>query len=113
MAHDDLRVVYHPVLGEKPMGEPVTFYFNGRPVQGREGEPIAMALWASGIKGLGASTVGGEPRGLYCGIGHCFECQVVVDGRRNVRSCLEPVKAGLRVQSMVKDGGVKEADGNA
>lgn len=109
MGHNGLRVERHPVLGEERVGELVTFYFNGRPVQGREGEPVAMALWASGIKGLGTSTVGGEPRGLYCGIGHCFECQVAVDGRRNVRSCLEPVKEGLRVQSMLEAGAVKEA----
>ena len=39
---------------------------------------------------------GGAPRGLYCGIGVCQECRVVVDGVV-VRACVTPVAAGMRV----------------
>ena len=42
------------------------------------------------------SSPGGAPRGLYCGIGVCQECRVVVDGEV-VRSCVTPVVAGMRV----------------
>ena len=43
-----------------------------------------------------ATSPGGSPRGLYCGIGVCQECRVVVDGEV-VRSCVTPVVAGMRV----------------
>ena len=42
---------------------------------------------------------GGAPRGLYCGIGVCQECRVLVDGVA-VRSCVTPVAAGMRVTTV-------------
>jgi D-hydroxyproline dehydrogenase subunit gamma len=40
-----------------------------------------------------------EPRGPLCGMGTCFECRVTVDGVRNTRACLEPVRDGMSVES--------------
>lgn len=107
----DLRIDTHPILGAAPCGRAVIFFFNGRAVTGREGEPIATALWVAGIKALGDNSVSGQPRGLYCGIGHCFECRVEVDGRRSVRACLELVRAGMQVRAQRKDGAVDDANG--
>lgn len=76
----------------------VTFWWNGQEVQGQTGEPLAMALWALGIRTLGRNERTGEPRGLYCAIGQCYECRVIVDGRRDRRSCLEPVRIGMRAE---------------
>ena len=39
------------------------------------------------------------PRAPVCGMGTCFECRVTVDGVENVRSCLEPVRDGMRVET--------------
>lgn len=104
MGAEELRVRTHPILGPAPQRPRVTFFFNGEPVMGEDGEPIAIALWAAGIKTLGQNVVDGRAHGVYCAIGHCYECRVFVDGRRNVRACLEPVRAGLRVQSQLQDG---------
>ena len=73
----------------------VTFRWEGREVQGRAGEPLALALWALGIRTLGQHERTGEPRGLYCAIGQCYECRVIVDGRRDRRACLETVREGM------------------
>ncbi|MFZ5824813.1 MAG: (2Fe-2S)-binding protein [Bacillota bacterium] len=94
-----MRVLTHPVLGPAPEAKPVRFSFNGRPVEGREGEPIAAALLAAGIKTLRRTCHTDDPRGLYCGIGHCFECRVTVNGEGGIRSCLTPVAEGMRVES--------------
>lgn len=94
-----MRVLNHPVLGPAPEEKTVRFTFNGRPVEGQEGEPIAAALLAAGIKTLRRTLHGDAPRGLYCGIGHCFECRVTVNGEGGVRSCLTPVAEGMRVAS--------------
>jgi sarcosine oxidase subunit alpha len=56
---------------------------------------LAAALWANGFILLGHNPNTGCPRGIYCGIGHCYECRVTVDGIEDVRSCLTPVREGM------------------
>lgn len=101
MPNENRRVEDHPILGPSKRGAPVTFWFNGAPITGCEGENIAMALWASGIKVMRSDLRSGEPRGMYCGIGHCFECRVTVNGVPDIRACLEPVRPGLIVSGEV------------
>ena len=95
---EDLRIIKHPILGARAEKR-VVFTFDGREVEGIEGEPIAVALQAAGLRKLGAHERTGEPRGLFCGIGHCFGCRVTVDGEANVRSCITPLSAGMEVLS--------------
>jgi len=68
---------------------------DGRPLQAPAGQSLGAALLEAGRRSLRDSP-GGSPRGLYCGIGVCQECRVVVDGVV-VRSCVTPVSAGMRV----------------
>lgn len=39
-----MRVTEHPIINEFPKGRLVTFEYDGKPMEGYEGEPIAMAL---------------------------------------------------------------------
>ena len=94
-----MRVVDHPILGRLPESERFRFTFNGTPYFALPGDSIASALLANGVRVLRYSEQKREPRGLYCGIGHCFECRVTVDGVRSVRACITPVRDGMRVQS--------------
>lgn len=64
-------------------------------MEGFEGEPIAAALAAAGIADLRSSHRFHEPRGIFCGIGQCQECVMVVDGRPNIRTCVTPLKEGM------------------
>lgn len=75
----------------------VTITVDGRPLQAAAGQSLATALWANGIIMLGYHSATGLPRGMYCGIGHCYECRVTVDGMPDVRSCLTPVREGMCV----------------
>jgi sarcosine oxidase subunit alpha len=93
------RVDDHPVLGPAPERRAVTIYFNGEPLQAYAGDVLAAALLAHGIRTLRRTGHDEAPRGLYCGIGHCFECQVTVDDRPGVRACLTPVRDGMRVET--------------
>ena len=79
--------------------EEITFTFNGRELKGYAGEAIAAALLANRIRTLRHHEKSGRPRGIYCGIGHCYECRVTVDGVPGVRSCLTPLQAGMVVTS--------------
>ncbi|HBV96764.1 MAG: hypothetical protein JL50_15710 [Peptococcaceae bacterium BICA1-7] len=80
-------------------GDQITFTFNGLSYQGLAGEPIAAALLANGVRTLRHHEKSGKPRGIYCGIGHCYECRVTVDGVPGVRACLTPLKEGMEVMS--------------
>ncbi len=61
--------------------------FDGQPVCGYAEESIAACLTANGVKAF-RSDRAGAPRGMYCGMGVCFECLVRVDGKENVRACM-------------------------
>ncbi len=80
-----------------PKPATLTFFFDGRAISGREGEPVAMSLWAQGQRVLGYNEENGRPRGVFCNIGQCFECRVTIDGRRDQRACLTLVREGMQV----------------
>jgi predicted molibdopterin-dependent oxidoreductase YjgC len=77
-------------------GPQVVLTLDGRPVTAYEGESVAALLLAEGIIATRV-TRGGEPRGVYCGMGVCFDCLVVVDGVPNTRACMKWVREGMRV----------------
>jgi glycine/D-amino acid oxidase-like deaminating enzyme len=74
----------------------VNITFEGMPVAALEGETVAAALTAAGIVDL-RLTRQGRPRGIFCGMGVCFDCIVSVDGRRSQRACLTKVRDGMRI----------------
>ena len=97
MTHD-LRLTNHPVLDVAKDGrQKISITVEGRSLEVLEGEILAAALWANGFISLGHNPSDGSHRGMYCGIGHCYECRVTVDGVEDVRSCLIPVREGMRV----------------
>lgn len=70
---------------------------DGRSTVAYEGESVAAALIAE--EGLATrTTAGGSPRGVYCGMGFCFDCLVVVDGVPNTRACVTLVGDGMQVE---------------
>ncbi len=88
----------HPVL-EYKHGKKVSFQFDGRGMEGFEGEPIAMALHANGVQIYRVTPEMKRPRGFFCAIGKCSSCFMVVDGVPNVRTCITPLKGGMKVET--------------
>ncbi len=93
------RIAEHPILGVQKKGEPVKFTFDGKELEGYEGEPIAVALKASGLMVHRYTKKEHKPRGVFCAIGRCTDCVMIVDGVPNVRTCITPLKAGMKVQT--------------
>ncbi len=91
------RITEHPILSFE-RGRKVVFTFDGKPVEAHEGETIAAALHAAGIRVL-LRTHKGNPRGIFCAIGKCSSCLATVDGIPNVRTCITPVREGMIVES--------------
>ena len=75
---------------------PVGLFFEGRRVDAFEGETVAAALTAAGVRTFRIDDRG-EPRGLFCGMGVCFDCLVRIDGRASQRACMTKVEPGMRV----------------
>jgi hypothetical protein len=54
--------------------------FDGRAVPFTPGQSIGAALTGAGIASWRVTRMAGRPRGLFCGIGVCFDCLVTIDG---------------------------------
>ncbi len=97
MPPSDRRIWDHPILVFK-RGKKVRFFFEGVEVEAYEGESVAAALYAIGIDVFSYSAKLGRPRGPFCMIGKCSSCFMIVDGVPNTRTCVEPVRDGMRVE---------------
>lgn len=105
-----LRIEKHVILEVEKKGKAVEIIVDGKPVAAYEGEPILAALLAGGIKINRYTVKRHEPRGLFCGIGQCTDCAMIVDGQPNVRTCITPVKAGMVINTQ---NGLVGGEGNA
>lgn len=85
-------------------GRRVALTIDGRAVVAFEGETVAGVLVAIGHIGARTSPTRGEARGYYCGMGACWDCALVIDGRPNRRACMTPVADGMRVETQVGFG---------
>jgi len=94
----DLRILKHPIL-TPDSGATVTFTFNGKEYKARPGEMISSAMIAHGIAIFNKHHKDGAPQGIFCANGQCAQCLVLVDGHPK-KSCITPVKEGMKVQEL-------------
>ena len=78
--------------------------FDGTPVPCRDGWTVGAALTAAGVRSWRTTRHGGRPRGLFCGIGICFDCLVTVNGQPSLRACLVPAAPGDDVRTQEGTG---------
>jgi hypothetical protein len=81
-----------------------TVRFGDRSVPFRDGQTVGAALVAAGIRSWRTTRVQGRPRGLFCGIGICFDCLISIDGTPNQRACLALARPGLQVTAQEGTG---------
>lgn len=79
-------------------GKHFVFKVNGKPIHAYPGETIAGALIAAGWRLFRKTAKSSHPRGFYCGMGVCWECAMIVDGRPNVRTCNTLAQPGMHVE---------------
>lgn len=85
------------MTGVVPMGG--TFEFDGTAVPFVAGQSVGAALLAAGVRSWRSTRREGRPRGIFCGIGVCFDCLVTIDGAPNIRACLVRAEPGLDVRT--------------
>lgn len=91
------RIQEHPIL-EFNQGKEIPFTFNGLKYLGQEGDTIAGALIANGIKYFRITRKNKEKRALFCGIGQCTDCSVIVNGVPNIKSCVTKLEANQKIE---------------
>ena len=87
-----LRNDHDPIRPAVPV--PVTITVDGEPVTGVTGQSLAGVILGSGTLGFRRTSANNAPRGVFCGIGVCFDCLVEVNGQRDVRACQRRASTG-------------------
>jgi predicted molibdopterin-dependent oxidoreductase YjgC len=80
------------------------FSFDGKQIPAKPGQSVGAALIAAGHRSWRTTRHERRPRGVFCGIGICFDCLVVVNGRPNQRACQVEVHDGDEVRTQEGTG---------
>lgn len=86
-------------LDDVARGARVAITVDGEPLEAFEGESVAAALIASGRRLMRYTSRRSDPRGIFCGMGVCFECAMEIDGEPNRLACRTPVHDGMTVRT--------------
>jgi predicted molibdopterin-dependent oxidoreductase YjgC len=78
---------------------PLSVTVDGEPVQAFAGESVATVLLANGMRSFRHTARNQEPRGIFCGMGICFDCLVTINGMENVRACMTLVEEGMAIET--------------
>ena len=73
-------------------------HIDGQPVRVKAGSSVAAALRVAGGMGVARTSVTGQARAPFCGMGVCQECRVLIDGRRRL-ACQTVCGEGMRVET--------------
>ena len=79
-----------------------TVIVNGKPVQAHQGMRLIDVLWKAGIRILRSTVISSAPRGMYCGMGTCYDCLVTVNGEKMIRACMTSVEPGMYVETLMR-----------
>jgi predicted molibdopterin-dependent oxidoreductase YjgC len=77
--------------------------FNDHALTAEDGATVGAALMANGVTSWRSTRKEGKPRGLFCGIGVCFDCLVEVDGEPNQRACMVRLTDGMCINGAEPD----------
>ena len=60
---------------------------------------LGAALHAAGVMTHRYTAKQHKPRGIFCAIGRCTDCVMIVNGQPNVRTCITMLEDGMEVQT--------------
>lgn len=80
--------------------EAVVIDVDGKEIIARPGDSVAVALLTAGILTLRHSPRSGTPRGIFCLMGSCQECLVIIDAKRRL-ACETIVQDRMSVRTDV------------
>jgi predicted molibdopterin-dependent oxidoreductase YjgC len=77
----------------------IQIIFNGEPMMIADGQSVGAFLLEHGERSTRTTRFGLKPRGMFCGIGICFDCLVTVNGVANQRACITRVREDMSIQT--------------
>jgi NADPH-dependent 2,4-dienoyl-CoA reductase/sulfur reductase-like enzyme/Pyruvate/2-oxoacid:ferredoxin oxidoreductase delta subunit len=93
------RITRHPILSAAADRRLVSFSFDGKRLEGYEGEALSSSLAAAGIEVFSRHARDGGPQGLFCANGQCSQCSVLVNGRAR-KACVTPLEEGMELATL-------------
>lgn len=82
---------------------PITVTVADQQLDGIAGQTLAGILLGNGITSW-RTDPDGRPRGLFCGIGACFDCLATVNGYADVRLCRRRARDGDVITRQTREG---------
>jgi D-hydroxyproline dehydrogenase subunit gamma len=86
---------------------PCTVRVDDTELEALDGQTVAAVLVGAGIWRFGTNPVTADPRGPYCGMGICFECELEIDGMKDTRACVTYIRDGMVIRT--RTGEVSES----
>jgi sarcosine oxidase subunit alpha len=84
-------------------GKKIRLVVDGKSVVAYEGETVHAALTAAGIRRLKDSKSNhselNRARGVFCGMGICYECLVTIDQFPDQRACMTLVEDQMEIHT--------------
>jgi len=102
-----MRIIDHPILGRIEPERTIRIEVDGKMIEALEGEPIAAALVANSMRLFRFTKKYNEPRGIFCAIGRCTDCVMVVNGIPNTRTCVTQVEEGMKIETQYGSGSIR------
>ena len=81
-----------------------TFTFDDRDITFTTGQTVGAALISSGIYSWRTTRKMARPRGIFCGIGVCYDCLITIEGLPNQLACLIPARPRMSITSQAGTG---------
>ena len=79
-------------------GAKINIRVNGKAFTAYEGETVHATLLAAGYRVLRKTPKMHQPRGIFCGMGVCYDCLVTINGAPNQRACMARVEDRMEIK---------------
>ena len=93
------KMVERRIMKGIARGRKFEILVDGEKIAAYEGETVAAAMVATGQMTFRHTPKKGASRGMYCGIGLCHECLMVINGVPNTRACQTLATPECRVET--------------
>ncbi|OIQ82253.1 hydrogen cyanide synthase subunit HcnA [mine drainage metagenome] len=80
---------------------------NGKIVEANEGQSVGAFLLEQGTRITRNTRFKQKPRGMFCGIGLCFDCLITINGIPNQRACVTSVEEGMAIDTQEGAGSIR------
>lgn len=81
--------------------EEFTIEVDGHALRAKPGQTVAAALLAAGRLAWNRLPTG-APRGVFCGMGVCYDCVVTINGLPDQRACITVALPDMQVETRLR-----------